>query len=1650
MLNKIQKTVVSKPFLISLIIVCLMFASLGVNVEHAYAADVNDTDEMELDVNVEDKLENSHETKLMLENTQENPTLQAKTYSVTGGTFSDIQNAIDNATDGDTIKLSGKFTSKGDDTLLLKKKLTITSSSQATLDGKNNGVILRIFKGAANSQLSNLKFINGYSDSKGGAILITAQNVAFNKCVFENNSAELSSGAIHTQYNAVSAQGMRIKNCNFTGNHAGIAAGALGIFAHDFLIENCVFNSNYVKGDGECYGGAVQLGLDTEPSYGNVKNCLFVNNKAISSVGLGHAGAGCVRNGSSYYNCVFIGNTADWGSALTYHASGNLDNCTLINNTATKYGGAVAIMLNYLDYMDLNITNSVFKGNKAPLGGAVKLDGLNIKIENSLFEDNYASEYGGAVNINATNVKVINSEFNRNIANIDGGALFITGKDTVVRNSKFTSNEAIPDASKLNDGLGGAIYVNSTMVLAQNNEFKLNTARNGSAIYFDKDGVEFKLANNTLYQNQAWVYKLPISAHDIYYGDVENIKSVIYGGNNIADFDNINVSNAIYNAAGNDKIQIDGENPVLGAVDTGELYQDDREYNMNVLMTVQNEDGTVVYNKSSNTNYLGEVSDSLEDLKPGKYYVTAKHYEDNYYKSITNETVFNVLPKTDNKILKASNNDSIAYEDTVVWTLNITNNGPNDATGVIVTDVLPEGLIWICDDSNGAYDPKTGILTIGSLKVGETLIVNIITKVNKTGEIKNEANVTGNEYDIDLDNNHDEQEITVPPTVDVSVIKDVNVSNPNYGDLIEWIITVSNFGPDVAHDVNVTDLLPVSLEFVSSDGDYDVSTGVWNVGDLEVNNSVKLSLVCRVASTGVINNKVDVTSREIDRNMSNNHYEKQISTPETVDLEVIKDVNISNPKFGDLVEWTVTVSNFGPDVAHDVNVTDLLPVSLEFVSSDGDYDVSTGVWNVGDLKVNGTTKLTIVSKVIATGNIVNNAEVISREVDCNLSNNHDEEEIDVPPAVDLEVGKLVNETNPNFKNQVKWTIIVKNNGPDDAHGVKVTDLFSNALIWISDDSLGRYDSKTGIWDIGTLNKGETIELNIISQVNQTGNITNNVSVNSLEDDIDLTNNEANKTILVNKSGDLAIVKTVNVTEANYGELIKWTLTASNNGPDKVTGVTVQDILPEGFVLVNYTASKGFYDEGVWVVCCLEKGEIETLELVCKVIRTGNITNIAEISGIEYDPNLDNNMDNESIEVPPASDISVIKQVTEDNPYFGDIVTWIIKVTNNGPDRANNVKVTDVLPYGLVFNSYSSTCGVYENGVWVIDYLNVGQSECLNISCHVNELGVIVNNVSVMADEYDVDMSNNHDDELIDVLPVSDLSIEKFANVSTANYNDLVKWTVIVSNNGPNCATGVFIQDILPNSLKLISANGNYENGIWYVGDLDVGESKALEIITKIIKTGNITNVAKANGNEKDPNPNNNEDNGTIYVKPAADLSITKTVSKYTYNVGEIVAYSIKVNNNGPADAVNVRVSEKFPKSLTLKSVEQSTGEFDTSNNVWSIEKLAAGGEEKLLVKFEATSEGIFENVASVVSDTPDDNLENNNDSATVEIINNTSNDIVSNITGNFSENNVAHAENIKQPVYGLSKNPTSNLISLLAISAIISIIFGSNDIFRKR
>ena len=1658
MLKKTQKIAISKNFLISMLFVCLVFAAFGLNMDNSYAVELNEnSSEMEIGLDVEDTLENSQNELLSLDNNQKDEILTAKTYTLNGGSFSDIQEVINKASADDKIILKGSFVSKNDnDGIYINKKLEITSSSSATLNGKNSVGIFSIKSAAAGTVISNLKFING-NRSRGGGIYIEGNNVVIDNCIFENNHASTGGAGVSSRYNSSFAVNTVVKNCKFSSNTANMAGGALGLFGKNSKVINCLFTSNRVIDTvgSDCYGGAIQIGMDEPNCNGLVSNCNFTNNYVTSKGGHTHGGAGCIRNGVEYRGCIFINNSADEGGALTYHASGKLNDCIFISNKASEYGGALSTGLGFFPSMNLKINDCTFIENEAPLGGAVQLCGFNIEFDNCKFNDNYASTYGGALNMEATTVTLKNSFLNGNIAEIDGGAVFTKGKNTFIVNSSFRNNSAIPDKDKYNEGLGGAIYVNSTNTNIENNEFYYNTARNGSAVYLDKFSEKSILVNNTMYQNQAWVYALPIFANDIYYGDSEEIKSIIHGGNNIAKYNNLAVSNAIYNAASYSKIKIDNENPINGATNDGRLYQDDREYNMEIELTVEKDDGTVVYNKTLNSNYLGEVSDELNNLQPGKYYVTAKHFEDTYYKAITNRTTFTVSPKIDSRIEKSSNSDNYNFEDVVVWTLNITNAGPNKATGVVVTDILPEGLIYIRDDSGGKYDPATGILNIGELDVGEQKIVNIFAIINKTGEIVNKANVTSKEFDINLTNNHDQSSVIVPPTSDLEVKKMVNNSLPNYNDLVEWTIVVKNNGPDTAHGVVAKDILPKSLIWINNDGNYDHVTGIWNVGTLNVNQESRLKIICRVNATGVITNNVSVSGHEVDYDLSNNNDSGIIKVSPASDLAIVKQVNVSQANFNDLVRWKLSVSNNGPDVATGVVVTDILPEGFIYVDSileKGSY--SDGVINIGRLAVGERVILEIICKVENTGRFVNIANVTGNEFDHDLSNNRANASVLINPACDMEVEKTVNESNPNYRDCVTWSIVVRNNGPDVAHDVIVNDVLPGSLIWISDDSNGKYNPRTGIWTIAQLNCGVEIRLNIVAMVNGTGITQNNVSVTAREFDHDLSNNNASEIVEVNKTADVSIVKIVDDSNPLYGNLITWTLIAKNNGPDKATSVAVEDILPKGLILVDVVATKGVYDNGVWYLCCLENGEEESLDIICEVNTTGNITNYASITAEEDDPNIHNNVDNETIDVPLTVDLEVVKQVSNKNPYYGENIVWFISIKNNGPDNATNVVLNDLLDENLIYNYYTASVGQFIGNNWVIEQLNSKETAYLNISCMVNGLGIIYNHASANCSEYDLNMSNNNDSEFIDALPVADLSVIKIVNVSNPNYGEFIKWTVIVSNNGPNNASGVIVRDTMPKGITLIKASDFiYSDGTWYVGDLVVGEVRELDMICKVSATGTFTNFASVQGNEFDPDVDNNNANESIFVNPACDLIITKTASKYYYKLGDIITYSIKLTNNGPDDARKIEVNDVHDDSLVLKSFKASKGSFNKLTQTWSINKLAAGESAELLVDAIATGKGIVKNIVSATSETFDYNLDNNED---VEIVNVTENDEIPKKPVNKTPNTTNNDEIVKNSEISvnnfslLESNVAGNPFVFLVLSIVFLLMIVGNNFSKKR
>ena len=816
-----------------------------------------------------------------------NEDVLGKTITPSGTTFKDIRDAIDNAIDGDIIDLGG-LTYTGLSNTNLKSQGKNITIQNGIIDGSmvdNNaqidyskitlknmhfknfnyympGQTPRIFA-FSNSILENVKFSNCTQYNFKGFFasfnLVNATNMSFDgitsgtcvadikrstfinvnftnsrvtndtkehdigqftvmgdstliDCNFINTTSQQHAGAI------CMGKGMNIvKNTNFINCTAwvGGAIYAHGDFSENkkFLIENCTF----INCSAEEEGGA--LGL----SHNNmeVKDCKFINNTATK-------GAGIMIGGIYYPDAIDGDNTH--GHNIT------IDNCYFENNIASLEGGAV-----HISGDNNTVTNSQFYYNEAPEGGAVHITGDNATVIDSVFDDNLAHDGKGAAvyvegnyssidnstftnhesergtvyiignYFNCTDSEFINNTatrggaglymdgdysyvnnnlFNNNNATVHGGAIHTHGSYIQILNSDFISNHAIPNPADIDQGLGGAIYIRGDNNRIAFSHFNLNTARNGSAVYNRGNNLSFE--DDDFEENQAWSYLLPTTANPelSYYSETNTVKvEIIYiGGDNIINAihndgspKNVFFYNVTYDHSTGKKTTTADEIHPRDGVENSEdgkwLYQDSREDLQTVNVDiVHKETGEVVYKNydsnllgysvygdtGSKTGLYGNITVYLVGLNPGNYTVNAEHPEDLLYKEILNSTKFEILPVADLAIVKEVSNKTPNFGDIITWTLKVTNNGPNDATGVYVTDSLPAGLIYL--DSDGNYDVNTHTWTIGDLAVGNTVVLNIRTIVNISNTtILNVATVNSTTYDPNETNNKDNNTTKLNP-----------------------------------------------------------------------------------------------------------------------------------------------------------------------------------------------------------------------------------------------------------------------------------------------------------------------------------------------------------------------------------------------------------------------------------------------------------------------------------------------------------------------------------------------------------------------------------------------------------------------------------------------------------------------------------------------------------------------------------------------------------------------------------------------------------------------------------------------------------------------------------------------------------------------
>lgn len=685
------------------------------------------------------------------------------------------------------------------------------------------------------------------------------------------------------------------------------------------------------------------------------------------------------------------------------------------------------------------------------------------------------------------------------------------------------------------------------------------------------------------------------------------------------------------------------------------------------------------------------------------------------------------------------------------------------------------------------------------------------------------------------------------------------------------------------------------------------------------------------------------------------------------DLELTKTVTPTTGSAGDVVTFNINVFNNnaqgGTVTATNVAVRDYIPLGFALVAGSV---TSAGIYNVGDNTITWSG-LTIPSGSILNlsfkatilpsgGSYVNTAEVIaSDQFDPDSTpNNQDPSEDDQDSATvvldvaDLSLIKTVSPTTVSINDNVIFTISVTNSGPNNATGITVSDKLPPGYTYVSDNGAGKYNNLTGIWNVGNLNNGNTLSLQITAKVNVVTSMNDYFNTAEIQtaDQLDpdstpgngLPEDDISTASVSLKSADLELTKSVTPTSAAAGEQVTFTINVTNLGPGNATGVTVKDIIPVGYTLIPGSVSNGGTYQVAsatleWKGLSLPTNSNIDLTFNAFVNPLGSYVNTAQITTSDLPdpdsvpnnnvPTEDDQDDAEVIFIGPSADLSLVKNVVAGNttPVVGSQISFELIIKNDGPNNATGVQVTDLLPSGYQYVNYSSSAGLYNSatGIWNVGTVDSGVSESLILDVKVLPTGDYLNIAQVTASDLpDPDSTPNNDDGdqseddednaiVTPIPPSADLSLTKSVSNATPLVGSTVTFTIITTNSGPQDAAQVQVTDLLPSGYSFSSFNatsGTYDSatGLWTLDILESSESETLQINAIVNPTGDYTNIAEVtNSDTPDPDstPNNGipteDDYGTATTTPipqSSDLSLTKTVNNPTPLVGSIVTFRL--------------------------------------------------------------------------------------------------------------------------------------------------------------
>jgi uncharacterized delta-60 repeat protein/uncharacterized repeat protein (TIGR01451 family) len=223
---------------------------------------------------------------------------------------------------------------------------------------------------------------------------------------------------------------------------------------------------------------------------------------------------------------------------------------------------------------------------------------------------------------------------------------------------------------------------------------------------------------------------------------------------------------------------------------------------------------------------------------------------------------------------------------------------------------------------------------------------------------------------------------TIVPVADLGIAMFASQATDVQSSNLTYTISITNYGPSVASNILVTDILPAGALWVANtpfQGPPGTNGIVsWSIASLALGASTNLFLTVQPIVVGLLTNSATVSAATSDLNAEDDTASVvTLVTSPTADL-VLGLTGGPDPLFlGGNLTYSISITNLGPGTAPVVTLTDTLPPSVLFVSaSPAGYTVAGSVvtfTNLGSLGSGGRAVASVVVKPLVAGTFTNTA-----------------------------------------------------------------------------------------------------------------------------------------------------------------------------------------------------------------------------------------------------------------------------------------------------------------------------------------------------------------------------------------------------------------------------------------------------------------------------------------------------------------------------------------------------------------------------------------------------------------------------------------------------------------------------------------------------